>query len=392
MTLYLKRREDKRIRAGHLWIYSNEVDTKKSPLKSFQAGQCVNVLSNEGRFLGRAYVNPHSLIAARIFDDRKNINMDEEWFQGRFTQALQLREKFFDKPFYRLLFSEGDYTPGLIVDRFDNTFVLQINTAGMEAVRDALINAIKNCFNPQQIILRNDSASRELEGLPRQTDVILGDADDPVWVEENNTRFKVDVINGQKTGWFYDQRVNRENMLKLVNNNTVLDVFSYTGSWAVPAAKAGANQVTAIDASQQSLDTLMYNAEQNAVQDKLDTLCDDAFNAMQQLKEKNKTFDIVLIDPPAFIKRKKDLNEGLQAYIRANRMAMNLVKPGALIISSSCSFHMSLANLQNGLLKASRKIGRQLQILNYGFQGPDHPIHPAIEETAYLKTIIARVN
>ncbi|HFE38271.1 MAG TPA: class I SAM-dependent rRNA methyltransferase [Gammaproteobacteria bacterium] len=210
-------------------------------------------------------------------------------------------------------------------------------------------------------------------------------------MEENNTQYQVDILAGQKTGWFYDQRVNRQNMIPQIIGKTVLDVFSYTGSWSVCAANAGANQVTAIDVSHAALSVLRKNAQANDVTQSVNVVCDDAFNAMQTMHQDKQHYDVVFIDPPAFIKRKKDLQEGMQAYIRANRLAMSLVKPGGLLISSSCSYHMSQANLQNALLKASRKLKRLTQILSYGQQGPDHPIHPAIEETAYLKTITLRV-
>jgi len=389
--LYLKQREEKRLRAGHLWIYSNEIDTKRSPLKSYSPGQCTTVATPDGRPLGSVYVNPHSLIAARVFDEKKSRALDQALFENRLSSALELREMVFDKPYYRLCFSEGDYLPGLIIDRFDDCFVLQINTAGIEAAKDELIKAIEKLFNPKTIVLRNDSASRTLEGLEKQVEVIKGDENPAIYVEENGVRFQVDVLGGQKTGWFYDQRINRQNATQWVKDKTVLDVFSYTGSWAVAMACAGAKQVTAIDASKPALNGLTENAKLNNVADNIETVCEDAFDAMQNLQENNKSFDVVLIDPPAFIKRKKDLKEGIQAYTKANRLAMSLVKPGGVLISSSCSFHMSQTLLQNCLLKASRKNQRNLQVLGYGYQGPDHPVHPAIEETAYLKTIITRV-
>ena len=390
-ALYLKKREEKRLFAGHLWIYSNEVDTKRSPLKEFNPGDCVNVLTANGKPLGSAYINPHSLIVARKFSERTNQVLDVEFFKTRFQQALALRECFFHEPYYRLVFSEGDYLPGLIVDRYNQTFVLQVNTAGLENVKKEIILAIDELFNPETIVFRNDSGSRALENLERITSVEKGSASESTQCKENDTQFSVDVLNGQKTGWFYDQRINRKNTLSMIKNKMVLDVFSYTGSWTVPIANHGAESVTAIDISQPALDILVSNAEQNQVSDKITVLCDDAFNAMKELKNANKSFDIVVIDPPAFIKRKKDLKEGGLAYQRANQLAMSLVKSGGIIISSSCSYHMSLANLQNALLRASRKLQRPMQIIQYGGQGFDHPIHPAIEETNYLKTIFARI-
>ena len=391
-SLYLKRREDKRLRAGHLWIFSNEIDTKQSPLKYFEVGETVNVLSAEGKNLGSAYVNPHSLIAARVYDESKNCELNQDWFEKRLSQALSLREMMFDKPYYRLCFSDGDRIPGLIVDRFNDCFVLQINTAGIEMAKEPLLAALEKLFNPKIIVLRNDSPSRKLESLAQSVDLIKGEISEDIYIEENGVKYQVDVLKGQKTGWFYDQRISRQNMMPQVVGKSVLDVFSYTGSWSICAASAGASEVTAVDISQAALDKLVKNAEMNDVQDKVNIICDDAFNAMQAMSHENQFFDVVFIDPPAFIKRKKDIKEGQQAYNRANRLAMNLVKPGGLLISSSCSYHMSQANLQNSLLKSSRKLKRSIQILSYGHQGPDHPIHPAIEESAYLKTITVRVN
>jgi len=389
--LYLKKREEKRLRAGHLWVYSNEIDTKRSPLKTLEPGTSVNVLSSEGKNLGSAYVNPHSLIAARLYDDSKNQPLDQDWFERRLLNALNLRTMMFAKPYYRLCFSEGDYIPGLIIDRFNDVFVLQINTAGIESAKTSLFAALDRLFEPKVIVLRNDNVSRGLEGLSQEVELLKGELSNGVWMEENTAKYNVDVLKGQKTGWFYDQRINRQNMMPHVVGKTVLDVFSYTGSWSICAAKAGANHVTAIDASQTALDTLEKNAEFNDVQHKVTGRCEDAFTAMQALYYDKVLFDVVFIDPPAFIKRKKDIKEGVQAYNRANRLAMNLVKPGGLLISSSCSYHMSQSTLQNSLLKAGRKLKRAVQVLSYGHQGPDHPIHPAIEETAYLKTITVRV-
>lgn len=341
--------------------------------------------------MGSAYVNPHSLIAARKYSDQADKAFDLHFIKGRIQDALALREQMFDKPYYRLIFSEGDFLPGLIIDRFDDTFVLQLNTAGVDRIQDMIIAVLEEMFNPTNIVLRNSTGSRQLENLPKSVSIAKGDLSAPVYCEENDTRFLIDVMHGQKTGWFYDQRFNRKNTLDYVKDKTVLDVFSYSGSWAVSAAKCGAQSVTAIDISQPALDSLIANAKENQVEGKVTAICDDAFNAMRELKKAGTQYDVVIIDPPAFIKRKKDLKEGLQAYQRANQIAMSLVKRGGLFISSSCSYHMSLSNLQNALLRSSRGIKRPLQIIQYGGQGPDHPIHPAIEETNYLKTIFARV-
>ena len=277
--LYLKSREFKRLLTGHLWIYSNEIDTKKSPLKSFEPGQTVNIIGNDGKALATAYINPHSLIAARIISYKPNVTLDQGWFKTKLQQAQALRTMFFDKPFYRLCFSEGDYIPGLIIDRFDDAFVLQINTAGIEKVTDSLVDALEDLYSPGQIILRNDSSSRLLEGLQQAVEIVKGDSEQLVFVEENDSRFQVDALRGQKTGWFYDQRNNRSNLLPLAKGKTVLDVFSYTGGWSVSLAKSGCDHVTAIDVSQAAIDTLKQNASLNGVSARIDTICEDAFRA-----------------------------------------------------------------------------------------------------------------
>ncbi len=389
--LVLKKREEKRLLAGHLWVYSNEVDTQKSPLKNFASGDCVNLVSASGRQLGSAYVNPNSLICARKFHDKPNKTLGMDLVRKRIQTALNWREKLYEGPFYRLIYSEGDLLPGLIVDRYDDCLVLQYNTAGIDKLSQEILTVLDDLFAPQRLILRNDSPSRERENLETMIGIAKGDESPLAFCEENGASFQVDVIQGQKTGWFYDQRLNRKNAVQYAENRSVLDVFSYTGSWSVTLAKQGACAVTAIDVSQQALDKLVINAELNETEDKIQTHCADAFDAMRELKQNGESYDVVVIDPPAFIKRRKDFKEGLQAYQRAYRLAMSLVSPGGLLIASSCSYHLSRENLQNSLLKASRKLERPMQIVQYGGQGPDHPVHPAIEETAYLKTVFARI-
>jgi len=389
--LVLKKREDKRLRAGHLWIFSNEIDTKKTPLKDFDPGQCVNVYSDNNKYIATAYINPNTLITARVYSHKIDTGLDQAWFENQFSTCLSLREKIYQEPYYRFCFSEGDYVPGLIIDRYDKTWVLQINTAGMALKQNLIIDALKSIADVQQIILRNDSAARKLELLEMETSIIPEKPIEPIVIKENNSSYLIDPIKGQKTGWFYDQRVNRSNMFKWVRDKTVLDVFSYTGSWSISAANAGAKSVIAIDASESALSFVNENAEINKVQDKIKTLCADAFNALQKLVDEKQQYDVIFVDPPAFIKRKKDLKQGQQAYLRINKLAMKLVKPGGILISSSCSYHMKQAELQNTLLMASRQLNRRLQLIEIGQQGPDHPIHPAITETAYLKCITCRV-
>jgi 23S rRNA (cytosine1962-C5)-methyltransferase len=391
-SLFLLRNEDRRLCAGHLWIYSNEVDTKRSPLKSFQAGELVRVKSHSGKALGTAYINPHSLICARIISHKSNIVLSTEFFESRIRQALALRERLYQKPYYRLIFGESDLLPGIIVDRFNDILVIQINTAAMDIHQALLLTALDNILSPTTIVLKNTSSARKQEGLENSVDVVKGDAPDNLHIIENGIEFKSPLLDGQKTGWYYDHGLNRSRLSQYVPNKSFLDVFSYVGAWGIQAALAGASTVQCVDSSQKALDYVAINAQLNQLADKVSTTQGDAFEALKKFKSEKRVWDCINLDPPAFVKRKKDLKQGLTAYRQINSLAMELLPNDGILISSSCSFHLSHEALRNILLQSARKLGRYIQILEQGHQGPDHPIHPAIVETAYLKTYICRIS
>ena len=389
--LFLKKNEERRLLAGHLWVFSNEIDNKQSPLKNFSAGQHVNVCRQDGRILGSAYVNPHSLISARIYSARANQILDQVFIQEKLQAALDLRESLYPTAFYRLCHSEGDFLPGLVVDRFGDYFSVQLNTFAMDGLRDEVIEALQSIVACKGIVLRNDSSLRELEGLPLTSEVVFGDIPETIEMQLPGQLFNVDLLSGQKTGWFYDQAENRRLMQAYVKSRSVLDVFSYSGSWTVAALAAGATQVTAVDRSAAALTTLEQNIALNAYSDQVSCIQSDAMQAIRQLKQEQAQYDVVIVDPPAFIKRKKDHKKGLGAYYDLNHSAMQLVKPGGIFISASCSFHLSASELQRSLLKAAQRLQRPLQILHQGQAGPDHPVHPAIAETNYLKAYFCRL-
>ena len=388
-TLTLRKNEERRIFAGHLWIYSNEIDTQLNPLKSYKAGEQVEVLTHGGTSLGSAYINPHSLIAARIYS-RNREALSEALLKKRIQDALNLRESLFKSPFYRLIFGEGDYLPGLVIDRFGEHLVVQITTAGMENVKDAIISALLSLLNPKTILWRNDSGSRKMEGLGEYVTAAYGTPPDEIELIENNTRFIAALQSGQKTGWFYDHRMNRLRMKDYAQNRSVLDVFSYLGAWGLTAAQFGATSVTCVDASETACQLIKRNAQLNHASDKVQVICDDAFEALKRLLAEGKSFDVVIVDPPAFIKKQKDFKEGFLAYQRINELALKLTKSGGILASSSCSMHLKDEDLQLALLRAAGKTKCHLQILEYGHQGPDHPVHPAIAETRYIKMLLAR--
>jgi 23S rRNA (cytosine1962-C5)-methyltransferase len=388
--LMLKRNEERRLAAGHLWVYSNEVDSRKTPLTAFEPGTLAVIQSAVGKTLGSGYVNPHSLICARLLTRRPRAEIDAAFIERRLQSALRLRESLYDQPDYRLLYGESDGLPGLVVDRYGDVLVVQITTAGMEAIRELLLEVLNRVFAPSGILLRNDTPVRALEGLSQEPQVI-GDVPETVSLEEGGVQFEVPLAAGQKTGWFYDQRSNRTAMHKYVRNKRVLDVFSYIGAWGLQAVAAGASEVCCVDASAVAQSFMERNAAANGLQDRVRFETGDAFDVLKAMQASDQRFDVVIVDPPAFIKRRKEIKTGEQGYARLNRLAMQVLAPDGILISCSCSMHLPAERLQHILYQSARKLGRQMQILERGFQSMDHPVHPAIAETAYLKALFCRV-
>ncbi len=389
--IYLKKNEDKRLRKGHHWVFSNEVDTKKSALEQFAAGDLANIKSEDGKILGTAYVNPQTLICARLISRKANLKLGSNFFKERLSTALALREKLFDKPYYRLIFGESDGLPGLVIDRFGDVLSLQITTAGIEQRKEILLGVLLELLNPTAIILKNDNGQRQLEGLSQASEIAYGVLPDSLIIEENGAQFKIDIIEGQKTGWFYDHRSSRALLASLSKNQRVLDLFSYTGAWGIPAALAGAAEVTCVDASEGALELARENAVLNNVADRMHFERSDVFEFLKQARLDNQLYDIIVLDPPALIKRKKDFKLGYEAYRRLNHLALQVLSKNGILISASCSFHLSRENLHEILRSSGKHIDRHLVFFASGGQGPDHPIDPAAPETEYLKTFFCSV-
>jgi len=390
-TVRLGKHKDRRIRAGHTWVFSNEVDNKHTPLTALSSGEPVVIQDASGHNLGTGYVNPHALICARLVSRNPKYILDKSLLVHRLNIALSLRERLFEKPFYRLVYGDSDGLPGLVVDRFGDILVAQLTTAGMERLKEDVVVALQKVIKPRAILLRNDTGARKLEGLDNYVETALGDIPDCVLVEENGARFEISITDGQKTGWFFDQRSNRTSMRKYVKGARVLDVFSYVGAWGIQAAQADADSVICVDSSARAIDSVKRNASLNNVSDKVTAEKEDAFEMLRSLRADREKFDVVIVDPPAFIKRKKDVTEGLKAYHRLNRMAMQVLAKDGMLISCSCSYHLQQDKLREILLGASRHIDRFSQIIERGQQGPDHPVHPGIPETEYLKAEFLRV-
>ena len=388
--LFLRRGADRRLRGGHLWVYSNEVDTARNPLGSFTAGDLVVVRDASGGILGSAYMEPQALICGRVYAPGEALNFDRELIERRLATALSGRQAAFEKPFYRLVYGDSDNLPGVVIDRFGDYLVVQCNNAAVERYREQLIAALVGLLQPSGILLRGDSRLRREQGLAADAEVVHGEMPAQVELEENGVRFLAPVFAGQKTGWFYDHRMSRARLAAWVAGRSVLDVYSYIGGWGIQAAAFGATEVTCLDSSAQALEGVEANAALNGLQERVTTLRGSAPETMSSLQQQGRSFDVVILDPPAFIRRRKDLKKGITAYRRINELGLKLLNPGGLLVSASCSMHLSRADLMGAMQQAAVRAGCQLRVVEQGAQGPDHPIHPAIPETEYLKAVFAR--
>lgn len=389
--LQLQNNADRRLRAGHLWIYSNEVDNQVTPLKAFEPGEQVVVQDARGKALGIASVNPNTLICGRMLSRDLRYPLDRSLLVHRFNVAQSLREMCFDQPCYRLIFGDADLLPGLVVDRFYDIFVVQISSAGMEQLQQEIVDALNKVFQPQAIVFRNDGKMRATEGLETYVEVVQGEVPELAPLMENGVNLLAPILTGQKTGWFYDHRENRARMQTLVKGKRVLDLFSYVGGWGAQALAAGASEVVCVDASVTALEVAAENARINEGETRFRGLQGDAFDLCKALVADKERFDVVIVDPPAFIARRKDIRNGERAYARINNLAMRLLEKDGTLISASCSMHLEKSRLVDILRANSRELDRNGQIFAQGSQGSDHPIHPAIPETEYLKAYFMRV-
>lgn len=389
-TLILKRGEERRLAAGHPWVFSNEVDTERSPLSAFVPGALAELRTQRDAFVGYAYVNPHALICARIVSRDEAHPIDRALISARLESALTLRRHLSEAPYYRWVFGESDGLPGLVLDRYGEVVVGQIATAGMEALKSEVAEAVREVVNPASLYWKNDSAARDLEQLPQESGAAFGEVPEDLTVEEAGLSFRAPLAHGQKTGWFYDQTANRARFARyLPQRARVLDVCSYVGGWALTALRAGAAEACCVDSSQGALDCAQANARRNGLA--IETLQADAFDALKDLAARGARFDAVVLDPPAFIKRKKDIPQGQAAYRKLNQVALGLLGDEGLLVSCSCSYHLAPEELLAAIQGAARHEGRFVQILEAGGQSPDHPIHPAVPETRYLKAFFCRV-
>ncbi len=374
--------QGRRLRAGSPWVFSNEI-AMKPEYRQMPPGGLVRIEGDDGTRFGTFMFNPHSLIAGRRLDRDPAVEIDADWLRARLGEAIALRQRVCDTPFHRLVHAEADRLPGLVVDRYDDVAVLQANTAGMDQLTPLIVEALTGLLPLRAVVARNDSGARRQEGLVENVALLFG-TDARAEVVEGGVRFPVEPLEGQKTGWFFDQRPNRDRVAALANGARVLDVFCHVGAFGLRCAVAGATEVTLVDSSAPALAQAEQAAALNNVGERVRTRRADAFDAMAAIS--GEKFDIVICDPPAFARSRKDAEAGLRAYARMARLAAPLVAPGGFLFVASCSHHAPLeawsAQVAFGLHRARRE-GR---ILFTGGAGPDHPVHPHLPETAYLKT------
>ncbi len=376
-----------RVLSGHQWVFSNEL--AKSP-KGFEPGTIVELRDRKDTFIGRGYINPNSLIAVRILTrEREDINAG--FFRRRILSALEFRKKFLgDQESFRVIFSEGDFLPGLIVDKYDKCLSVQILTAGMDKLSGTIISLLEEMLSPSSIILRNDSSSRLLEGLKREKDIIKGAIHELPVIREGSILLRVDPLSGQKTGLFLDQRENRIAFSKLVGKGKGLDLFCYSGPWSMHLAKAGC-QVTGVDESESAVIQGRENAALNDISGSCTFVKADVFKFLQVEVSAPERYDFIVLDPPAFVKSKAKLKEAIKGYREVNANAMRLLKQGGLLATSSCSYHLNRELFIEMLGAAAKDAGRQVRVLELRSQGKDHPVLLSMPETEYLKCAFLEV-
>jgi 23S rRNA (cytosine1962-C5)-methyltransferase len=386
-TITLLPGRQKRAEGGHPWIYSNEI-AMDAAAKSLPAGGLVTVRKPDGKGLGVATFNAHPLVSARLLTRDATQKIDRTFLARTLRRALALRERLFPEPFYRLIHAEADGLPGLVVDRFGKALVCQFNTAGMALLEEDVLAGLDQVLAPEVVVLRNDSSARLAEGLSNEVRVAKGSVEGPVELIENGARFEADLLGGQKTGWFFDQRANRRFMSRLARDLRVLDLYTFAGGFAVEAALAGAREVVGIDRSEPALALAKAAAIRNGVAERCTFRRGEAFAEMERLAQEDERFDMVIADPPAFIKTKKDVGAGLRGYRKLAHLAGAIVAKGGFLFLASCSHNAEPAAFAEAIRRGIADTGRNARILRSSGADADHPVHPALPESAYLKAQI----
>jgi 23S rRNA (cytosine1962-C5)-methyltransferase len=391
LTLRLRPGHDRRLRAGHPWVFSNELDWS-ADMRQLPPGVLVRLEAAGGRPEGTFMFNPRSLIAARRLSRDPEAVIDREFAAGRLERAGALRSRMFAAPFYRLCHAEGDGLPGLVIDRYGDVLVIEHNTAGMAALEREILDALIGLFAPAAVVARDDSAARTLEGLGERIAVLAGALPERVTVEEGGVVFPVNPLAGQKTGWFYDQRLNRDAVAPLARGGRVLDVYCHTGAFGLRCAAEGAAHVTLADRSELALALAAETARANGLAERIEILRAEAFGVLERLAGEGSRYDLVVCDPPAFAKSRKDHGPALKGYEKLARLAASVVALGGFLFLASCSHHVTAEEFATCVARGLARAGREGRVLRSAGAGPDHPVHPHLPESAYLKAALVQLD
>ena len=382
---------DRRLRSGHPWVYSNEIRMNAEAL-ALEPGAPVILNRVDGKALGVGTFNPHALIAFRAFSMEAGAVLDTAFVEALLRRALGLRERLFADPFYRLVHAGADGLPGLVADRFGDVLVVQVTTAGMEGLLPDVLAAAADVLAPEAVVLRNDTPARRAEGLDTYVRLASGGLDGAVEVNEGSLKFFADLMGGQKTGWFFDQRDNRAFLASLADGVRMLDVYCYSGAFAVAGAVAGASEVLAFDRSEAALELARRAARENGVDGSCTFERGDSFEVMEALGQAGERFGVVVADPPAFVKSRGELKSGLKGYRKLARLAARLVEPGGYLFLASCSHNVEPGAFAQEVGRGVARAERSGRIIRSAGAGPDHPVHPFLPETAYLKTLVLQLD
>ena len=389
--VFLLAGRDRRVSQGHPWVYSNEIRMDEAT-RELPGGCLVTLHRVDGKALGVGTFNPHCLISFRIFSRDADTVIDRAFFADRLHRALALRRWLYGAHYFRMVHGDADGLPGLVIDRFNKILVVQTSTAGMDSLLDELLAALEDTCEPSAVILHNKGVFRRLEGLEEYVRIAKGAVNGPIEVREGDFTFLADPLGGQKTGWFYDQRDNRAFVAGLAGGGRLLDVYCYGGGFAISAAAGGADSSIGIDRSAGAIELARQAAELNGVADICEFIQGDAFGELERLTASGERFHVVVADPPAFVKSRKDLKSGLRGYRKLARHAAAAVKPGGFLFLASCSHNVSADQFAGEVAGGIARAGRTGRVIRTAGAGPDHPLHPMLPESSYLKSLVLQLD
>jgi 23S rRNA (cytosine1962-C5)-methyltransferase len=386
--VYLKRKISPRVANGHPWIFNNEVEKIEGDV---QGGEVVEVLDHDKKFIGKGYINPKSQILVRLLTRTRTDEINDQYFIEQINKCWEYRKRIGYTENCRLVFGEADSLPQLIIDKFNDYFVIQTLALGIDVWKPAIVNALNTIFQPRGIYERNDVPVRELEGLPQQKGFLSAPFDTKIIINENGLKFHVDVENGQKTGYFLDQQDNRRAIQHIVKGADVLGAFTYTGTFEIHAAQYGAKSVLGLDISENAVAQANRNAELNGVQDRCRFETANAFDVLKQWGKDGKQYDVVMLDPPAFTKSRETIQKAITGYKEINLRGMKLVKPGGFLVTSSCTNLVNPELFLQTIEMAAKDVRRKIRQVTFQTQSSDHPIIWGMDNTQYLKFLIVQV-